>query len=1070
MSKIKIIGAGAGTGKTFRLSKEVSDAVLKRGVRPANIVITTFTRKAASELLSRVGQTLIKNNAPREANLLRQALIGTVNGVCGSLLERFAFNAGLAVRQRVITEEEEKMFFSRALSQTITPELSTEMERLDRIMSLAGKRGDDDRSWQDHVEKIVKTARMNRITPQALRKQWVEKSIALTTGTLGVSQGSLKQCVAEAKRAFADIEAIVTSGQDAQKNTATALDSLRKFISTAGKGNAVPWQDFQKMANLSAGKRGVNSDSHLHNLRLLSADHCTWPEFRESIERYIRRIFECAAAAIDQYQKFKTELGLIDFTDQETLTLDLLETNDEARTLLSEQLDLVLVDEFQDTSPVQLALFLRLAELAKESVWVGDPKQAIYGFRGTDPELMIEAVRALVPGGKNSAPERLAISYRSAAPLVEFVNTAFKKAFVPQGIQPEEVPLVPNRKDKIPHARLESWVITDATRKDSEASAIAARIRDMLASPGRYPVLRKDAKNPSPIAAADIAVLCRINKDCDLIAAALEAQGVAVERAGSGVVATPEARLVLSYLKLMAVPEDTLAAATLSYLDEVFGKSGDSAAWLEQRLDECALQEKMDKGKPEKYGGWHGHVLVDRARAAAGELLHMTPYDALLHAMEMTSVRRLSARNREPAHAQANLDRLVRFAKEYEESALHSGDALTVAGLLAWFDRLADDSSDTTGLSGTDAVTVSTYHGAKGLEWPFVVLWSLNNGPWPRFFDVSAFTTAPFNAQSPLADRGIRFIPNPYGKGDSTSTFYTSLAGTDAFQKSEASDDQEMVRLLYVIMTRPRDYLAFAAKPGKFEALEQLAGLMVPQTPSSDFKEWNVVQITPDDTETAAPEKSVWYAYADATTERKPAEIQPSALELPEKVEPATLVKGQEDFCERMKTIGDYEVDIFGTAVHRYLAIDTSKCGIEDKKMLAGRLLKGYNQEKTALPEEVVRTGDSLFNWINKKWPGCTLHHEWPIALERDGCVIEGFSDLVVELAEGFVIIDYKTFPGSHKQIAERAGTYAPQLCAYAEAMEKAINKKCTGMFVCFAVSGVMVEINFSSCNKDLEK
>ena len=730
MNNIKIIGAGAGTGKTFRLSQEVSDAVLKRGVRPANIIITTFTRKAASELLSRVGQMLIKNDAPREANLLRQALIGTVNGVCGSLLERFAFHAGLAVRQRVITEEEEKLFFSRAMSETITLELATEMEELDRIMS----RGDDKRSWQNHVEKIVKTARMNRITPQALRKQWVEKSIALITGTLGAPQGSFTQCVAEAKRAYADIEDIVTSGQDAQKNTAAALDSLRTFISTAGKGNAVPWQDFQKMANLSAGKRGVNSDSHLHNLRLLSADHCTWPEFRESIERYIRRIFECAATAIDQYQKFKMELGLIDFTDQETLALDLLETNEEAKAQLKEQLDLVLVDEFQDTSPVQLALFLRLAELAKESVWVGDPKQAIYGFRGTDPQLMIEAIRALVPGGKKSATERLETSYRSVAPLVEFINTSFKNAFAPQGIHPDEVSLVPNRKDNVPHARLESWIITNAARKDSEASAIAARIRTMLVTPKRYMVLRKDATVPTPIAAADIAVLCRTNPDCDLVAAALEAQGISAERAASGVLATPEMQLVLSYLRLMAAPEDTLAAAKLSYLDEVFCKNNDPAAWLEQRVDERELQKKMEKGQDGKYGGWHGNMLVDKARAAAGELLHMTPYNALLHAMEMTSARRLSARNREPARAQANLDRLVRFAKEYEESALHSGDALTVAGLLVWFDLLAKDEADTTGMSGTDAVTVSTYHGAKGLEWPFVVLWSLNNGLMAAFF------------------------------------------------------------------------------------------------------------------------------------------------------------------------------------------------------------------------------------------------------------------------------------------------------------------------------------------------
>ena len=141
------------------------------------------------------------------------------------------------------------------------------------------------------VEKIAKTARMNRIMPEAIKNQWAEKSISLITDTLGAPQGSLKQCVTEAKRACAEIEAIVQSGQDTQKNTAAALEFLRTFISISGKGNAVPWQNFQKLATLSAGKRGVNADSHLHNLRLLSADHYTWPEFRESIERIYPKDF-----------------------------------------------------------------------------------------------------------------------------------------------------------------------------------------------------------------------------------------------------------------------------------------------------------------------------------------------------------------------------------------------------------------------------------------------------------------------------------------------------------------------------------------------------------------------------------------------------------------------------------------------------------------------------------------------------------------------------------------------------------------------------------------------------------
>ena len=84
------------------------------------------------------------------------------------------------------------------------------------------------------------------------------------------------------------------------------------------------------------------------------------------------------------FSDFKKKAGLIDFVDQEHLSLKLLERQD-VRAILNEKLDIVLVDEFQDTSPIQLALFVQLAGLAPRSIWVGDQKQAIYGFRGTIP-------------------------------------------------------------------------------------------------------------------------------------------------------------------------------------------------------------------------------------------------------------------------------------------------------------------------------------------------------------------------------------------------------------------------------------------------------------------------------------------------------------------------------------------------------------------------------------------------------------------------------------------------------------------------------------------------------------
>ena len=123
--------------------------------------------------------------------------------------------------------------------------------------------------------------------------------------------------------------------------------------------------------------------------------------------------------AMIAYQEFKKKRGLIDFVDQEQLLLKALDLPDVSN-VLQEELDLLLVDEFQDTSPIQLALFLKLAEAATETVFVGDVKQAIYGFRGSDPELMQAVLKTVEKEGGRK--EVLGKSYRSRGHLVEYTN------------------------------------------------------------------------------------------------------------------------------------------------------------------------------------------------------------------------------------------------------------------------------------------------------------------------------------------------------------------------------------------------------------------------------------------------------------------------------------------------------------------------------------------------------------------------------------------------------------------------------------------------------------------------
>ncbi len=160
-------------------------------------------------------------------------------------------------------------------------------------------------------------------------------------------------------------------------------------------------------------------------MQAAAARHLGHPRLRDELHQLIRLMFDIASRGLEAYQSLKRERGLLDFVDQEVHALELL-CRPDVREVLKEQLDLVLVDEFQDTSPLQLAIFLKLAELAGQSVWVGDPKQAIFGFRGTDPALMDAAIESLASPSRDPDLVAAAVDAVAGRSPVETLSTSFR--------------------------------------------------------------------------------------------------------------------------------------------------------------------------------------------------------------------------------------------------------------------------------------------------------------------------------------------------------------------------------------------------------------------------------------------------------------------------------------------------------------------------------------------------------------------------------------------------------------------------------------------------------------------
>src|SRR6266568_257669 len=194
----------------------------------------------------------------------------------------------------------------------------------------------------------------------------------------------------EAGEADRKLRALDQSGKAAAERREAVADLVRALE----RPGLPPWA-----SQLKAVRQGWTGAEHpfVAPLETAVAAHLACDRFRADLEELTGELFGVAADALDAYAATKRAARVVDFQDMLALAARLLDDAGVAASL-GRKLDLVVVDEFQDTSPMQLALVSALARIARRSVWVGDRKQAIFGFQGSDPVLMGEAMSHALSG------------------------------------------------------------------------------------------------------------------------------------------------------------------------------------------------------------------------------------------------------------------------------------------------------------------------------------------------------------------------------------------------------------------------------------------------------------------------------------------------------------------------------------------------------------------------------------------------------------------------------------------------------------------------------------------------
>ena len=1066
MKNIKIIQAGAGTGKTTKLSDVVYEYIKEGKARPEAILLTTFTRRASSELISRVRMKLINEGLRNEAYRIQQSKIGTINSVCGQILQEFAMNAGMSITQNIIAEDEEQHLFNETLSPIVNTEEIMTLKNLEELLYQVDPRSKETQ-WNKRVLDIIKSARYNKIGHEELLT-WSSKRIDDLYSEFPKPKYGLAKLMTEVKNARDDIEKLINSGKDDKKNTANGFKFLEEIISKKNNNGSLSWQDINKLSGLEIGKRSGANDL-LDPVREISQEHYLWPEMKKMLYDYTNMLYEIASRSLKEYQERKKEMGLIDFIDQEVHCHKLLE-DEKVCQVLSEQLDLVLVDEVQDISPIELSFFLKLAELSKQSIWVGDPKQAIYGFRGCDPELIIEAIKTLSSG----SADRLSTSYRSRPELVEFVNSCFPEAFHQQGINKTTVPLDPNRGNELSQTPLESWVLGTKLKEDEQISLLTGNVLDVLNNKN-YMVSDRNTAKLRPIEPRDIAILSVTNETCDKIAESLKEWGIPVERTTPGLLSETEITLVLSGINLLLNNNDTMSAAIISYFDEVVHNSKKDTEWLEKRIKEKIAQDEMDKDNSDRYGAWVSNDIIKYIKEYPTNINSLTPIEAINLSIDLTKTWRFIRHSDDPAGRTANIEKFLSLAMEHESTESQKGNAVTIASFLQYLDEIAENENDEKAVSGINAVKVSTWHASKGLEWNMVILFSLQKTHWSPIFNIRGISTGKFDINNPLKNQGIHFIPFPY-HSSSGKDFREEVSKTKLSIEMEENSMNEWLRLLYVVFTRARDYLVFAAGEECLDSLNinGTALCHVPQDPKNTPEGWEVKIINENTDPPYQQTKPGWFPYVETPTTRPSAGISPSSLTLTKELSKFVSTEEPKKFGERIKITSSSNADELmesvGNAVHQYLAVDTSRLDEKEKIEIAKRITTSLEVDENIDPGEIVQCSSNFDSWVEEHIKYSNKHCEWPVKMNTEGFEISGFADLVLEMEDSFYLLDYKSYPGKTSQYGEKAASFAPQLACYSQIIARALNKKCAGMYIVFAVGGHVVEVKIDKPEELLEK
>jgi ATP-dependent helicase/nuclease subunit A len=1045
LDKTLFVEAGAGTGKTTCLVDRITRMIVDDAspVSLSNIAAITYTRKAAGELYERLRGTLESLVRISPTGLLDSAIrqidsasIGTIDGFARTILTRYSIEAGLPPGFTVLDEIEAQLKFDewwRVLKEELLldPDLSAAWTSAldanigpDRLETFAHK-------LHQRWEKTPPTLDLNGAQADLVIADLLNDVVEKAARMLEFERAVLDRDDLLYQKNFLDLQGWLsalgqTSNPDATEN---ALD--RKFPINVGKKTswAVPVLEVKQAITELRGTLNSLKDRVAAN-RILGQ---------------IAPLLERICAAVRSNALNRQQEGALEFHDLLVLTARLLRNDPTVRSELRRQYQRILVDEFQDTDPLQIEIFAILASDEKPAenwrqtnfspgriFFVGDPKQSLYRFRGADLDVY-QTARGIFSG----EVRRLTKNYRSHRQVIDFVNQAFGVLLDCPG-QAEPLALGAHRTgDDEP--RVHGF---GGRREGMDASEIRAEEAHQLAKIVKTIVTRKTlgepgwrvedptAKEMRPARFRDVAILIPSRTVLAEIERQFEIAAIPYRIDSRTLIySTQQVRDLIALLKAIDDPTDEVAVVA-SLRSPIFGCS--DRLLFEHRHHGWNYRKVRSEGAD--------LTLVESAMNYLNDLHQIRtamPVAGLVSKIVRERfLMELALQNTRTRDQWRRIERIVSDAQAFDACTGGSlGAFLEYIEALSQHDAhvneaIVEEEDD-------DAVKILTIHASKGLEFPIVAMVGLSSEGKP-----------PEAVKLLWDDAGnFEFV---LGANPRVST----AGANDLLAEERVQLRLEDDRKLYVAATRARDHLIVSffhkaalsnegsdggnggsmasrlyrsvdhSQVAKIDLLESDSVIEEQRLPPYEgrelpFEDWLADHVNGISQGTPSPTRSP----SQIAQEMCPLNTSPVDDDHDE----------DESLAAGRRSRGGVSL---GRVVHTVLQTIDMRDPTEGLERVVRARAQGESQDFRAVRRLVERALDSQ---PFKEAAGSFHRREMFVSAYCEGILLEGYIDLIYRKPDGrYVLVDYKTDAVfTELAVSERVAKYRFQAAVYALMIEQ---------------------------------